>query len=147
MFTLPRGLHEKCGLWVSPPHLHISIVLTFIYFGFSLKFAIRLGRGFVLHVPLIGVTNMVYGMHPLKGSWPKTTFHTHEGHYSFLVMPIGPSNVPCIFKSLVNKIFHPLLHHYAILSWSYLMASWSTTQLGWYMWINSFNSYVITNCS
>jgi hypothetical protein len=38
---------------------------------------------------------------------PKITFHTHEGHYEFLVMPFGLCNAPSTFQSLMNKIFHP----------------------------------------
>lgn len=34
----------------------------------------------------------------------RNSFHTHEGHYEFLVMPIGLCNAPSTFQSLVNKI-------------------------------------------
>ena len=40
---------------------------------------------------------------------PKTTFKTHEGHYEFLVMPFGVTNVPSTFQGLMNSIFNPFL--------------------------------------
>lgn len=40
---------------------------------------------------------------------PKTAFHTHEGHYEFVVMPFGLSNAPSTFQALINNVFCPLL--------------------------------------
>jgi hypothetical protein len=40
---------------------------------------------------------------------PKTAFHTHEGHYEFLVMPFGLCNNPSTFQSLMNHFFCPFL--------------------------------------
>jgi hypothetical protein len=40
---------------------------------------------------------------------PKTIFHTHEGHYEFLVMPFGLCNSPSTFQSIINHVFHPFL--------------------------------------
>ena len=38
-----------------------------------------------------------------------TTFHTHNGHYKFIVMPFGLNNAPSTFQSLMKSIFKPFL--------------------------------------
>jgi hypothetical protein len=45
---------------------------------------------------------------------PKTSFHTHEGYYEFLVMPFGLCNAPSTFQRLMNHIFRPFLHHFVL---------------------------------
>ncbi|XP_026452801.1 uncharacterized protein LOC113353408 [Papaver somniferum] len=44
----------------------------------------------------------------------KTSFRTHDGHYEFLVMPIGLSNAPATFQSLMNHIFKPYLSRFVL---------------------------------
>lgn len=36
---------------------------------------------------------------------PKTTFHTHKGHYEFLIMLFELTNAPLTFQGLMNEIF------------------------------------------
>jgi hypothetical protein len=35
----------------------------------------------------------------------KMAFHTHHGHFEFLVMSFGLTNAPSTFQSLMNEIF------------------------------------------
>lgn len=39
----------------------------------------------------------------------KTAFGIHEGHYEFLVMPVGLTYAPATFQNLMNDIFKPYL--------------------------------------
>jgi hypothetical protein len=43
---------------------------------------------------------------------PKMNFHTHEGHYEFLVMPFSLCNAPSTFQSLMNHVFCHFLCHF-----------------------------------
>jgi hypothetical protein len=40
-----------------------------------------------------------------EGDIPKTAFQTRFGHYEFVVVPFGLTNVPAVFMSLMNGVF------------------------------------------
>ena len=46
---------------------------------------------------------------------PKTAFHTHQGHYEFLVMPFGLTKAPCTFQALMNDVFQFFLRKFVLL--------------------------------
>lgn len=44
----------------------------------------------------------------------KMTFRTRYGHYEFLVMPFGVTNVPTAFTDLMNRVFKLYLDEFVI---------------------------------
>jgi hypothetical protein len=45
---------------------------------------------------------------------PKTTFRTRYGHYEFLVMSFGLTNVPAVFMDMMNRVFHDYLDQFIV---------------------------------
>jgi hypothetical protein len=45
---------------------------------------------------------------------PKTAFHTHEGHYEFLLIPFGLCYSPSTFQSIMRHIFRSFLCHFVL---------------------------------
>jgi hypothetical protein len=61
--------------------------------------------------------NLCSGYHQVRvkeEDIPKTAFKTHYGHYKFLVMSFGLTNVPTIFMDTMNRVFHDYLDQFII---------------------------------
>jgi hypothetical protein len=45
---------------------------------------------------------------------PKIAFRTHYGHYKFLVISSGLTNVPTVFMDTMNRVFHDYLDQFTV---------------------------------
>ena len=45
---------------------------------------------------------------------PKTAFRTRYGHYEFLVMSFGLTNVPIVFMDMMNRVFRDYLDQFIV---------------------------------
>jgi hypothetical protein len=45
---------------------------------------------------------------------PKTAFRNRYGHYEFLVMSFGLTNVPAVFMDTMNRVFHDYLDQFTV---------------------------------
>lgn len=65
-------------------------------------------------------------MHP--DNIEKMAFCTHHGHFEFLVMSFGLTNVSSTFQALMNEVLRPFLHRFVLVYFDDIMIyskSWS----------------------
>jgi hypothetical protein len=63
-------------------------------------------------IDLRGIYNLVQVK---EGDEWKTTFRTIYGHFEYSFMPSGLTNVPAVFKYMMNDIFQKYLDHFVVI--------------------------------
>ena len=58
----------------------------------------------------IDLRSEYHHMRVRKEDMEKTTFQTRYGHYKFMVIPFGLTNVPTTFMDLMNWLCRPMLN-------------------------------------
>ncbi|CAJ0938719.1 unnamed protein product, partial [Ranitomeya imitator] len=114
-FPMPAGLNDSMSLAIQINRRlrerkavhHLAYPLPLL----SDLFARIKGASWFTKIDLRGAYNLV---RIKQGDEWKSAFNTPEGHFEYLVMPFGLSNVPSVFQSFMHDIFREYLDKFLI---------------------------------